>query len=166
MPVGPEVLKIQMFYSGRKTCQLTPLILLQKPLPPGCFCCALTSPSYPDSDRHPFFKTLYESVMLLLFSCQVMSNSLATQWTIGRQAPPSMGFPRQEHWRGLPFPSPADLPNASLTCVSLALQADCLPLSHRGSPSLGVLEEFRNHCCFFCPCPLLSFSSVLVCVMV
>ena len=121
MPVGPEVLKIQMFYSGRKTCQLTPLILLQKPLPPGCFCCALTSPSYPDSDRHPFFKTLYESVMLLLFSCQVMSNSLATQWTIGRQAPPSMGFPRQEHWRGLPFPYPGDFPDPGMKPTSLTL---------------------------------------------
>ena len=27
------------------------------------------------------------------------------------QAPLSMGFSRQEHWSGLPFPSPGDLPN-------------------------------------------------------
>ena len=35
----------------------------------------------------------------------------ATPWTVARQAPLSMGFPRQEYWSGLPFPSPGDLPN-------------------------------------------------------
>ena len=27
-------------------------------------------------------------------------------WTVAHQAPPSMGFSRQEHWSGLPFLSP------------------------------------------------------------
>ena len=27
-------------------------------------------------------------------------------WTVAHQAPPSMGFSRQEYWSGLPFPSP------------------------------------------------------------
>ena len=31
---------------------------------------------------------------------------LATPWTAAYQAPPSLGFSRQEHWSGLPFPSP------------------------------------------------------------
>ena len=30
---------------------------------------------------------------------------LATPWTVAYQAPPSMGFSRQEYWSGLPFPS-------------------------------------------------------------
>ena len=30
----------------------------------------------------------------------------ATLWTVAHQAPPSMGFFRQEYWSGLPFPSP------------------------------------------------------------
>ena len=30
----------------------------------------------------------------------------ATPWTIACQAPLSMGFYRQQHWSGLPFPSP------------------------------------------------------------
>ena len=34
----------------------------------------------------------------------------ATPWTVARQAPLSTGFPRQEYWSGLPFPSPGDLP--------------------------------------------------------
>ena len=33
----------------------------------------------------------------------------ATPWTVVRQAPLSMGFPRQEYGSGLPFPSPGDL---------------------------------------------------------
>ena len=33
----------------------------------------------------------------------------ATPWTVAYQAPLSMGFPRQEYWIGLPFPSPGDL---------------------------------------------------------
>ena len=32
--------------------------------------------------------------------------TLATPWSIARQALPSMGFLRQEYWSGLPFPSP------------------------------------------------------------
>ena len=30
----------------------------------------------------------------------------ATSWTVANQAPPSMGFSRQEYWSGLTFPSP------------------------------------------------------------
>ena len=30
----------------------------------------------------------------------------ATPETAAHQAPPSLGFPRQDHWSGLPFPSP------------------------------------------------------------
>ena len=39
-----------------------------------------------------------------------MSDSLQPHGlTIAHQAPPSMGFSRQEYWSGLPFPSPGDL---------------------------------------------------------
>ena len=34
----------------------------------------------------------------------------ATPWTVVYQAPPSMGFSRQEYWSGVPLPSPGDLP--------------------------------------------------------
>ena len=34
----------------------------------------------------------------------------ATRWTVAHQAPLSMGFPRQEYWSGVPFPSPGPLP--------------------------------------------------------
>ena len=40
----------------------------------------------------------------------VVSNS-ETPWTVAHQAPLSTGFSKQEHWSGLPFPYPRDLPN-------------------------------------------------------
>ena len=51
----------------------------------------------------------------------------ATPWTVAYQAPPSMGFSRQECWSGLPFPSPGDLPNPGIEPRSPALRADALP---------------------------------------
>ena len=69
--------------------------------------------------------------LLLLFSflCPFPGGSLvtkfcltlATPWTVACQAPPSMGFSRQEYWSGLPFPSPGDLANAGTEPGSPAL---------------------------------------------
>ena len=50
----------------------------------------------------------------------------ATLWTLSHQAPPSMGFSRQDYWSGLPFPSPGDLPNSGIKPRSPSLQADSL----------------------------------------
>ena len=54
--------------------------------------------------------------------------TLGTPWTVARQAPLSMGFPKQEHWSGLPCPSPADLPDPG---IETAPQADSFHLSHQ-----------------------------------
>ena len=45
----------------------------------------------------------------------------ATPWTVAYQAPPSMGFSRQEYWNGLPFPSPGDLSDPGIEPGSPAL---------------------------------------------
>ena len=47
--------------------------------------------------------------------------TLATPWTVAHHAPLSMGFPKQECWSGLPFPSPGDLPNPGIEPPSPAL---------------------------------------------
>ena len=49
-----------------------------------------------------------------------------TPWTVAYQAPPSMGFSRQDCWSGLPFPSPGDLPDPGIEPGSPTLQADAL----------------------------------------
>ena len=49
-----------------------------------------------------------------------------TPWTVAYQAPPSMGFSRQEYWNGLPFPTPGGLPDPGIKPWSSAFQADAL----------------------------------------
>ena len=46
------------------------------------------------------------TLLLLLLSCFSRVWLCATPQTAAHQAPPSLGFSRQEHWSGLPFPSP------------------------------------------------------------
>ena len=51
---------------------------------------------------------------------------LATPWTSAYQAPPSMGFSRQEYWSGVPSPSPTPMHRAhSILYVSTNLQIFC-----------------------------------------
>ena len=38
--------------------------------------------------------------------CPTLRPQTGVWWTVAHQAPPSMGFSRQEYWNGLPFPSP------------------------------------------------------------
>ena len=45
----------------------------------------------------------YNVCTLLLFSQEVVSDSFVIPWTVACQAPLSLGFPRQEYWKGLPF---------------------------------------------------------------
>ena len=73
----------------------------------------------------------------------------ATLWSAARQAPLSMGFSRQEYWRGLPFPSPGDLPDPGIKPKSPALQVDSLPLrkpiQHNSCNTCYSLEEGWRH---------------------
>ena len=63
-----------------------------------------------------------------LFRRWVMSDSSATPWTIVFQSPLSMGFPRQEYWSGLPFPSPVQpvkWSEVAQSCLTLCDPMDC-----------------------------------------
>ena len=60
-----------------------------------------------------------------------------TIWTVAYLAPLSMGFPRQEYWSGLPFPSPGDLPDPGIEPRSPALQADTLPSEPPGKSNFA-----------------------------
>ena len=72
----------------------------------------------------------------------------ATPWTVACQAPPSIGFSRQECWSGLPFPSPGDLPDPGIEPRSRALWADALLSEPPGKPTPFPLHkqmELRNY---------------------
>ena len=58
----------------------------------------------------------------------------ATPWTVAHQAPPSMGFSRQEYWSEVPFPSPGDLPDLGIELGSPEFQADALTSEPPGKP--------------------------------
>ena len=60
--------------------------------------------------------------------------TFVTSWTVAHLSPLSRGFPRQEYWSGLPFPSPGDLPDPGINPQSPALQADSSPTELPGKP--------------------------------
>ena len=60
--------------------------------------------------------------------------TLCDPWTTAHQAPPSMGFFRQEYWSGWPFPSPGDLPDPGIEPRFPALEADSLTSEPPGKP--------------------------------
>ena len=70
-------------------------------------------------------------VKVKLLSCVRL---FATLWTVAHQAPPPMGFSKEEYWSGLPFPSPWDLPNPGIKPRSPTLQADTLTSEPPGKP--------------------------------
>ena len=66
-----------------------------------------------------------------------------TPWTVAYQAPPSMGFSRQEYWSGLPFPSSGDLPDPGIEPGSPALRADALTSEPPGKQGWDELREWH-----------------------
>ena len=70
-----------------------------------------------------------------------------TPWTVAHQAPLFIGFPRQECWSGLPFPSPGDLSNPGIELRYPALQADSLPTEPSGKPTDECKRSFFFKTC-------------------
>ena len=58
-------------------------------------------------------------------------------WAVTHQAPLSMGFPRQEYWSGLPFPSPGGLPDQGMEPAEILL--------NRELKVMVRLWEYRYH---------------------
>ena len=92
-----------------------------------------TSP-VPTAKFSKFAGILILPKVLTKWSLSVVSDSV-TLWTVAYQAPPSMGFSKQEYCNELPFPSPGDLPRPEIELRSPALQADALP----SEPSRNLL---------------------------
>ena len=71
------------------------------------------------------------------FSCVWLS---VTPWTVARQAPLSMGFSRQEHWRGLPFPPPGDLSDPGIKLSSVSRIGRWIPYHWEVFTSIYIYE--------------------------
>ena len=87
-------------------------------------------------------------VCLCVISRSVMSDS-ETPWTTALQAPLSMGFPRQEYWSGLPFPSTGDLPSPGIKLKSVAFPALASGFFAPAPPQCPLLsiESDSEMCC-------------------
>ena len=74
--------------------------------------------------------------------------------TVAHQDPLPMRFSRQEHWNGLPFPSPGDRPDPGVEPGSPALRADSLPSEPPGKATQAGLLPCRA---LHAPCRKHSF---------
>ena len=61
--------------------------------------------------------------------------TFSTPGTVARQAPLSMGFPRQEYWSEFPFPSPGELPDPGIEPPSPALAGGFFTIEPAGKPT-------------------------------
>ena len=92
---------------------------------------------------------VYVCVCVQVSACSVVS--LCDPIDCSPQAPLSMGFSRQEHWSGFPFPPPGDLSNPGLHCKPIFF---FYHLSHQGSP--------KYICILICVC-VFSLKAHLTC---
>ena len=90
-----------------------------------CFFCFLLEKEVP----------LY--LLLLLLNRFSHVRLCATPQMAAHQAPPSLGFSRQEHWSGLPFPSPVHESDVAQSCPTLSDPMDCSP---PGSSIHGIFQ--------------------------
>ena len=73
--------------------------------------------------------------------CAVLSHDwlFATPWVLACQTPLSMGFPRQEYWKGLPFPSLGYLPDPGMEPMSPVLAGRFFTTEAHATPVRGIL---------------------------
>ena len=94
------------------------------------------------------FPHLLKHGYIVSFSYSVITQSCPTLWDPMDCRPPGSsvhGFPRQEYWSGLPFPSPGDLPNPGIEPRSPSLQADTLTSEPPGKPPFLIQSNY-----YFC----------------
>ena len=89
-------------------------------------------------------------------SHSVMSNSFPIPWIVARQAPLSMGLPRQEYWSELLFPSPGGLHNPGIGPSSPALAGRFFTTEPPGN--LDVTSQCCELSSFPFTCFLLGYS--------
>ena len=116
-----------------------------------CFICL----SWDDHVVFYFILLMYNSMLHWLIDFPVLNclggvlvtkshGTLVTLWTVASQDPLSLGFPRQEYWSRLLFPSPGDLPKPGIEPTSPALQADSLPLHQGATREARTVLTSRN----------------------
>ena len=73
----------------------------------------------------------YVDIYVCLLSCVQI---FVTPWAVAHQAPLALRFPRQESWRGFPFPLPGDPPDPGIKSMSPALAGRFFATESLGKP--------------------------------
>ena len=114
-----------------------------------------------DKAKHTVYKDNFPTLCLSTLLREILNSKwsevkslsrvrlFATPWTVAYQAPPSMGFSRQEYWSGLPFPSPGDLPDPGIKPKPSAFQAEALTSEPPGKPLSFLKDNVKLKWCFF-----------------
>ena len=86
----------------------------------------------------------YSSAVFVVVQLLSHVRLFATPWTVAHQVPLSVGFSRQEHWSGLPFPSPGDLLDPGIKLMSPALAGRFFTTEPPGK-LIHQLQSLLNH---------------------
>ena len=125
-------------------------------LRPSSLTLSLTTPAWkhPEARARPTWSCLCS----LLSTCKHTPACMCAQpcltlsvtpWTVACQAPLSVGFPRQEYWRGLPLLSPGDLPDPGEDLISCLPHTGRRTLSHCTTWKVQTCADFAaNACCW------------------
>ena len=85
--------------------------------------------------------SMYNCCCLVTKSCLSL---LQPCKTVAHQVPQSMGYPRQQHWSGLPFPSPGDLPDPGTEPTSPALAGGFFTSETSGKHIVCIVLAQKN----------------------
>ena len=91
--------------------------------------------------RSPASQTDSLPLLLLLLSRFSRVRLCATPETAAHQAPPSLGFSRQEHWSGLPFPSPMHESEKVKSLSRVQLFTTPWTAAYQAPPSMGFSRQ-------------------------
>ena len=114
-PPGHELTEVELGFSlpraaWRSTTLQGPCVLhsfIQQAHPSPAASRSILYEEEPSRKKQPILEG--KLLLLLSFSCSVVSDSFVTPWTVAHQAPLCLGVPKQESWSGLPLPSAGDL---------------------------------------------------------
>ena len=98
------------------------------------------------------FGEQHQWLLPFTFTCcrlviSIVSDPFVTPWTVTHQDPLSVGFPRQEYWSGLPFPSPGDFPDPGIKHWHPALTGRFFTTEPPGKASLPLTHYFIWQIC-------------------
>ena len=91
-----------------------------------------------------------------------MSSSFVTPWTVAHQAPLSMGFPKQEFWNGLSFPTLGDLLDPGIEFMLPELTGGFFTTDLLGKPYKVINEvDFFSVC--YSEYPMIPVEYIIKC---